>query len=42
MKSFTSGLRGGVADSLNEAKAALGAAGERPLSLKKADEKCSL
>ena len=34
---------GGVADSLDEAKAALRAAGERqrPLSTEKADEKCS-
>jgi hypothetical protein len=31
-----------VADSLDEAKAAFRAAGERPLSLEKADEKCSV
>ena len=32
---------GGVADSLDEAKAAFRAAWERPLSPEKADEKCS-
>jgi hypothetical protein len=34
-------LLGGVADSLDEVKAAFRAAGERPLSQKKADEICS-
>jgi hypothetical protein len=41
MKSFTSDLSGGMADSLDEAKAALRAAWERPLSSEKADEICS-
>jgi hypothetical protein len=35
MKSFTSGSNGGVADTLDEAKAAFRAAGERPLSVGK-------
>ena len=38
----THGPSGGVADSLDEATAAFRAAWERPLSSKKADEKCSL
>jgi len=35
------GPSGGVADSLDEAKAAFRAAWKRPLSPEKADEKCS-
>jgi hypothetical protein len=35
------GPNGVVADTLDEAKAAFRAAWERPLSLEKADEKCS-
>ena len=34
-------INGGVADTLDEAKAAFRAGWGRPLSLEKADEKCS-